>query len=294
LRWLLIVGLTLGLLGLGAWRLETASGQAPTLSIAGVPASVAAGGASFNVQISIAGVTNLGTYEWQLSFDPNVVAFQSATDGAFLGSTGRPVACQPPILPPSQDLQPGNVRFGCATGGSAPAGPNGGGLLSTVAFQPVGDGAPNIQFVCAGLGDPLGDDIPIGNVPPCGSAVTPTPGPSETPGPTSTPGGAPAATATPAGPLPTATPLPPGLEAVPLVAGCSPLASTYADATPIGTIADAVGPAGNLISVWMFDGGTWRAFSPQFPEVSDLTEANFLDVVFVCVGGPGAFVRLVV
>jgi hypothetical protein len=283
-----IVGLTLGLLGLGAWRLETASGDGPTLSLGSFPASVAAGDPTFNVQISIAGVMNLGTYEWQLAFDPNVVAFDGATDGGFLGSTGRVVTC---AVPPAADLQPGNVRFGCLTGGSAPAGPNGGGLLSTVAFQPVGDGAPNIHFVCAGLGDPLGNDIPISNVPPCVSPITPTPGPGETPAPTSTPGGAPAATATPAGPLPTATPLPPGLEAVPLVAGCSPVASTYADGTPIGTIADAVGPAGNLISLWMFDAGTWRAYSPQFPEVSDLTEADLLDVVFTCVNGPGAFVR---
>jgi hypothetical protein len=299
LRWLLIVGLALGLVGLGAWRLNVASGDGATLSIAGVPASVAEGDAAFQVQISVAGVTNLGAYEWQLAFDPNVVAFVSPADpgamnGPFLGSTGRHVDCVPPVLPPSEGLEPGNVRFGCLTGGSAPAGPNGGGLLSTVAFQPVADGAPNIQFVCAGLGDPLGNNIPISNVLPCVSPITPTPGPGETPAPTSTPGSAPAATATPAGPLPTATPLPAGMEAVPLAAGCSPVASTYADGTPIGTIADAVGPAGNLISLWMFDAGTWRAYSPQFPEVSDLTEANFLDVVFACVASPGAFVRLVV
>jgi hypothetical protein len=305
LRWLLIVGLSLGLLGLGAWRLDTASGQGPTVSIGGVPGSVAAGGAAFNVQISIAGVTNLAAYEWQLSFDPNVVAAvvssESPKDGTFLGSTGRSVFC------PSTVLDAGSVRFGCATSGSA-GGPNGGDLLSTVAFQPVGNGAPNIHLVCAGLADPFGNDMPASNVPACVSPVTPTPtlgpgetpapsetpGPGETPTPTSTPGGAPAATATPAGPVPTPTPLPPGMEAVSLVAGCTPVASTYADATPIGTIADAVGPAGNLISLWMFDVGTWRAYSPQFPEVSDLTEADFLDVVFVCVAAPGALVRLVV
>lgn len=75
------------------------------------------------------------------------------------------------------------------------------------------------------------------------------------------------------------------------MAGCSPVASTYADNTPVQTIADSVGPAGNLVSLWVFEAGVWRAYSPQFPEVSDLTEVNFLDVVFVCVTGPGAFVR---
>jgi hypothetical protein len=84
------------------------------------------------------------------------------------------------------------------------------------------------------------------------------------------------------------------MEAVPLAAGCNPVASTYADDTPIQTIADAVGPAGNLVSLWEFEQSTWRAFSPEFPQVSDLTEVDFLDVVFACVRGPGAFVRLVV
>jgi hypothetical protein len=72
------------------------------------------------------------------------------------------------------------------------------------------------------------------------------------------------------------------------------MASTYPNGTPIETVAGAVGPAGNLISLWLFDVGNWRAFSPQFPQASDLTEADFLDVVFVCVGGPGDFARPVV
>lgn len=301
MRWLLVVGLAVGLLGYGAWRLNSASGAGATLSMSGAPASVAAGGPAFSVSISVAGVTNLAAYEWQLAFDPNVVAFESATDGSFLGSTGRAVSC---ALPPAADLEPGNVLFGCETTGSA-SGPNGSGLLSSARFQVVAGGAPDIHLVCAGPADPLGEPIDVSNLPVCGSSVTPTPGPGETPGPgdtpvpTSTPGGpaetpAPGATPTPAGPLPTPTPLPPGLEAVPLVAGCSPVASTYADATPIETIAGAVGPEGNLVSLWMFESGTWRAFSPQFPEVSNLTEVGFLDVAFVCAGGPGAFVRPVV
>jgi hypothetical protein len=119
----------------------------------------------------VAGVTNLGAYEWQLQFDPAVVQFVGATNGPFLGSTGRTAWCVPPIHVPSQ----GKLRFGCGTFGSVPPGPDGGGLLSTVTFEPVADGAPNIQFVCAILANPLGEDIPISNVPPCVAPVTPTP-----------------------------------------------------------------------------------------------------------------------
>jgi hypothetical protein len=81
------------------------------------------------------------------------------------------------------------------------------------------------------------------------------------------------------------------MEAVPLVAGCNPVASTYGDGAPVQTVAGAVGPAGNLVSLWAFEMGTWRAFSPDFPQVSDLTEVDFLDVIFACVRGPGAFAR---
>jgi hypothetical protein len=307
LRPLLFGILLLGLGALGAWRLGTASGDGASLSMSGVPGLVSAGGANFDVQISVAGVTNLGAYEWQLAFDPNVVAFVSATDGGFLGSTGRSLAfCPQLILPPSQGLEPGNVRFGCATAGPSPPGPSGSGLLSTVTLRPgpVGNGDPKIGFVCAALADPLAEDIPVGNVAPCVSPVTPTAGPSETPEPSATPGGpsptpggptaTPSPTATPAGPTPTPTPLPPGYEAVDLAAGCNPVASTYPDATPIGTIAAAVGPAGNLNALWEFEGGVWLGYSPAYPEVSDLTASDLLDVVFICVTGPGSFGRPIV
>jgi hypothetical protein len=317
LQTLSILTLLLVVAGLGVWRLGAASGDGATLSLTGVPASVSAGGATFNVQISVAGVTNLGAYEWQLAYDPAVVELVNVPaaapylgwDGGFLASTGRTVSCLPPIL------GVGSVRYGCATYAPTPPGPNGSGPLSTVTFQPVGDGAPNIAFVCAGLGDTNGDDMPIGNVPPC-VAVTVTPGPSETPGPSPTPGGATATpgsptatpggptatpggatatpTATPVGPTPTPTPLPPGYEAVDLAAGCNPVATTYPDATPIGTIAAAVGPAGNLGALWEFEAGVWLAYSPAYPQASDLTEKNFLDVVFVCVLGPGSFARPIV
>lgn len=97
------------------------------------------------------------------------------------------------------------------------------------------------------------------------------------------------ATTTAAPPVSTPTPPEPSgpTEDVPLQGGCNPVASTYPDGTPIATIADAVTPPGILDSVWEFEGGIWVGFSPLFPEVSDLTEKDFLDVVFICVGGSG-------
>jgi hypothetical protein len=81
------------------------------------------------------------------------------------------------------------------------------------------------------------------------------------------------------------------MESVEMVAGCNPVTSTYPDATPIGEIAAAVFPAGSLEAMWEFESGVWLGYSPQFPEVSDLTQKDFLDVLFVCVGAPSSFLR---
>lgn len=148
LRWLLVVALALGLVVLGAWRLDVASGDGATMSVEGAPASVTTGGAAFDVQIKVAGVANLAAYEWQLAFDPNVVSFVSATDGGFLGSTGRAVSCQPPIVPPNENLQPGNVRVGCASVGSTPPGPTAAVSCPPCAFSPWSPGRPT-STLCA-------------------------------------------------------------------------------------------------------------------------------------------------
>jgi len=61
--------------------------------------------------------------------------------------------------------------------------------------------------------------------------------------------------------------------------------TTYPDNTPIATIAGAVTPPGVLETLWEFEGGVWQGWSAAFPEASDLTKKDFLDVVFICVGG---------
>ena len=93
---------------------------------------------------------------------------------------------------------------------------------------------------------------------------------------------------------PVSTATPGGVETVPLIAGCNPLAWTGTDATPIATIAGAVAPADILVALWELEGGVWLGYSPQFPDVSDLTQKNRLDVVFVCVSAAGMFSRPVI
>jgi CSLREA domain-containing protein len=132
----------------------------------------------------------------------------------------------------------------------------------------------------AGCGPGVVDFEPFINTPSPLPTVTPTPTVTVTPG---------EATVTP-----TATTGPGAVETVALVAGCNPVAWTGTNATPIATIAGAVSPAGILVAIWQFEGGVWLGYSPQFPDVSDLTAMDRLDVAFVCVSAAGTFSRPII
>ncbi len=172
------------------------------------------------------------------------------------------------------------------------------GVVHTVTLHCVQDGTSPLHLVsiaedsafgtalATGPGTPLATSLTDAQIT-CGEGGAPPPPPGASPTP-----GLPAPT--PSGPVPTPTPLPPGAEAIGLAGGCNPLASTYPDDTPIQTIAGGVGPEGILTALWQYQAGTWLAYSPQFPDVSDLTEMDRLDVVFICVSRPGDFVRPIV
>jgi hypothetical protein len=135
-------------------------------------------GSDFTVNISIQNVTDLGSYEWLLAFDPALIDFVSVVDGPFLGSTGRTVFCPSPIL----DV--GSVRFGCSTLGTTPLPPSGAGVLSTVTLRPLAEGTSLLDLVWVSLSDPLAADIPTavldGSVT-LAAAPTPTLTPTATP-----------------------------------------------------------------------------------------------------------------
>ena len=150
------------------------------------------------------------------------------------------------------------------------------------AYSPAGIEGVICHDGDAGCGPGVVDFEPFIDTP------SPLPTATTTPTPTQTPGGE---TATPTA---TATGTPGGVETVPLIAGCNPLAWTGTDATPIATIAGAVAPADILVALWSFKGGVWLGYSPQFPDVSDLTAQDRLDVVFVCVSATGTFSRPVI
>ncbi len=120
-----------------------------------IPASQAvATGSTVTVQVMVNNVTNLGAYEFELSFDPAIISYVSVGNGDFLSSTGRTVSCPSPIL------TAGSVRFGCVSQGSSPPAPNGSGVLATLTFTATAPGTSPLAFLLATLSDPLGNDIP--------------------------------------------------------------------------------------------------------------------------------------
>ena len=126
--------------------------------------------------------------------------------------------------------------------------------------------------------------------------ITTTPAATNTPVNTNTPAGSatPTRTATPVPGAATATPTTGPMESVTLAGNtCNPVASTYPDDTAIATIAGAVSPSSNLISIWWLDAaaGRWLGYSPQFVAESDLTLVDRLEAIFICVSSASTWSR---
>lgn len=101
------------------------------------------------------------------------------------------------------------------------------------------------------------------------------------------------------GPVPAPMPLPEcpgGTECLPLTAGVCQFATwTGAGETSPADLAARVRPEESLVSLWAQQPApTWRGYSAEFPQVSDLEPVSQLDVVAICVGAPGEFLRPVV
>jgi hypothetical protein len=98
------------------------------------PASVTlpAPGNTFNINVLIENVTDLGGFQFDINYNPSIVTIVDAsavTLGSFLGSTGRSTS----PLGPTIDNVTGKVTYGAFSFGTNP-GPNGNGILATITF----------------------------------------------------------------------------------------------------------------------------------------------------------------
>lgn len=82
-------------------------------------------------------------------------------------------------------------------------------------------------------------------------------------------------------------------ESVPLATGCNNISLTFPSGTATTTVAAAITPPGNLISIFRFDSSQNRflGFSPLPGAPNDLVTVNRLDAVFICMSAPGTLAR---
>jgi hypothetical protein len=138
-------------------------------------------GYAFSVDVVIEGATDLGAFEFQFAFNTNFVKMSGYTIGPFLGSTTRPVVCQPPTI------NPGFFLLGCNTVGDDPPGPNGDGVLATIDLFVQGNsfGETFLILQACQAANVLGDPIVDGA---CKNGkLTVNPPPTGTPTSTATP-----------------------------------------------------------------------------------------------------------
>ncbi len=112
-----------------------------------------------SVDVVVDGVTNMGSFQFEIGFAGTVVNVANASDvvlGSFLGSTGRTVIPVGPAI----DNAAGTVVYGAATFG-AQAGPNGSGVLATITWTGVGEGTTALNLRNVQVSDVNGVVIPV-------------------------------------------------------------------------------------------------------------------------------------
>ncbi len=104
------------------------------------------------VKIDVTDMVDMGAFQGELHFDPDLVEIKSVTLGDFLGQVNRQVT-----LATDLDDKVGTVYLGAFSGGKAAA-PNGGGTLVIVKFTTKGEGRSEIKLVNMLSTDHIGND----------------------------------------------------------------------------------------------------------------------------------------
>jgi hypothetical protein len=111
---------------------------------------------SFQVQVMIADVENLGGFQLEIAYDPTVLEVTGGSTGDFLTSTGRtkiPVGFQ-------VDNQEGSVLIAAATFGDAP-GASGSGMLATITGDARSAGTTALRLENIQVLDPAAGAISV-------------------------------------------------------------------------------------------------------------------------------------
>jgi len=130
-----------------------AAGQEATVRMEAPSTEIVANGSPFTVSVVVQDVTNLGAFEFDLTYDSAILTSAGIEEGVFLGSSGRQVQCLP------SRTQAGLVGLTCVTLGATPDGPNGSGVLASITFQPIAPGSSTLHLTRLTLTDPPAQPI---------------------------------------------------------------------------------------------------------------------------------------
>ena len=142
---------------IAAWPLV--SSATPTLSIE-PPNQVVNVGDGVSLDVSVADVTDLFGYQFDVAFNPLVLAAQSITEGTFLSGGGSTF-----FIPGNIDNVAGIINFTANTLIGAIPGVNGGGVLAQMNFSAMGAGNSAVNFSGVTLLDSTLSDISVLIVP---------------------------------------------------------------------------------------------------------------------------------
>ena len=141
------------------------------------------------VDIVVDNVSNLGSFQFTLSYNSSASILQALDVGPFLGSTGRSVVCLPATI------AAGQVELACATLGAVLPGPSGSGVLATATYlnfapgsspqhlsDPILADITGVSLSPIVMQDGLIEVISAGGTPIATATMTPTPDPTDTDG----------------------------------------------------------------------------------------------------------------
>jgi hypothetical protein len=99
-------------------------------------------GATFTIEVTIRDVSDLGSYEFVLAYDPTVVQTRELVSGGFVEGSDRATIA----LGPDIDNEAGRVTYGIASFGDLP-GVAGSGTLAVVTLEALADGVSRLELI---------------------------------------------------------------------------------------------------------------------------------------------------
>jgi hypothetical protein len=148
----LICGLVLALAGCLPVAAVVSQDEAATVFGEATKDSVAN---TATVAVNVQSQEGVAGYQFVISFDPSVLAYKGVSDAGFLGTTDREVLCSDPTV------EPGAVRFACATLGSTLPSATGEGTLARMEFDVKAPGETTYTMSRVKLVRADGSSIPL-------------------------------------------------------------------------------------------------------------------------------------